>query len=178
MTGDPSYLTKYDHMPIPADMARTKLIAVGEFEFGIQFRELRDDTVAEQKLERASGDTRGKVENLDDVGVAIHVFYTDVDRCVEVLRFDCFHDEPHYHYVNWDTKRNDIVWLDPTAMGDCLQWSLQTIATRLQPMVDHALGAGHGLEIDQQELDKKLPQIAAAAYAAASGQYLDRENKQ
>jgi len=177
MTGEPSFLTRYNRMPIPADMAHTKLIGVGQFEIGIQFRELRDDIVARQNLERAKGDTRGKVENLDDVGVAIHVFYVSDDKLTEVLRFDCFNDEPHYHYVNWAAKRNDIVWLDPTAMGDSLQWSIHAIATRLQPMVDFALGEDHALVVDQKQLDQKLPLIAAAAYAAASGASLDRDTQ-
>lgn len=164
-----SYLTYYDQMPIPADLERTLIIPLGDVAVGIQFRELRDDIVAQQNLEKASGATRGKVENLDDVGVALHVFDCRNNTRVEILRFDCFDDEPHYHYVNWDDRRNEVAWLDPVVVGDPLLWSLRTLATRLPVMIEYALGADHGIVVDQKHLDTKLPEIAAAAHAARVG---------
>ena len=63
---------------------------------------------------------------LSDQGVCIHVL-GDVseDDEHELLRFDCFDHEPHYHYG--PQKRNERLMLDKTTAGDSLDWTLQQI---------------------------------------------------
>ncbi len=161
-----SYLTYYDQMPIPVNIKLTHFISLGELEVGIQFRELRDDIVAQNTLEKAKGDTRGKVENLDDIGVALHIFYQRKGERVEVLRFDCFDKEPHYHYINWDERRNEVAWIDPITTADALTWCLEVIANRLPSMLDYALGPNHAITIDQTLIDRQLSTIATTAHRA------------
>ena len=71
---------------------------------------------------------------LSDQGVCIHVL-GDVseDDEHELLRFDCFDHEPHYHYG--PQKRNERLVLDKTTAGDSLDWTLQQIRSRLPEMI-------------------------------------------
>src|SRR5436305_12427499 len=59
-----------------ADPAQTTYITAGALRFGIEYRRLQNDQ-----------------------GICIHVFAGPDDRQDEVLRFDCFEREPHYHYA-------------------------------------------------------------------------------
>jgi hypothetical protein len=74
---------------------------------------------------------------LNDQGVCIHVLgdVSDDDEH-ELLRFDCFDHEPHYHYG--PQKRNQRLMLDKTTAGDSLDWTLQQIRDRLPDMIDRA----------------------------------------
>ena len=74
---------------------------------------------------------------LSDQGVCIHVL-GDVseDEEHELLRFDCFDHEPHYHYG--PQKRNERLMLDKTTAGDSLDWTLQQIRSRLPEMIGRA----------------------------------------
>ena len=74
---------------------------------------------------------------LSDQGVCIHVL-GDVseDDEHELLRFDCFDHEPHYHYG--PQKRNERLMLDKTTAGDSLDWTLQQIRSRLPEMIGRA----------------------------------------
>jgi hypothetical protein len=58
-----------------------------------------------------------------DGGVALHVFATDM---TELLRFDCFTEEPHYHYIFPDRPQR-VVAFDVAAHGDMIDWILGTV---------------------------------------------------
>ena len=90
------------------------IIGDGSIKFGIEYRDL-----------------------LHDQGVCIHVL-GDVseDDEHELLRFDCFDHEPHYHYG--PQKRNQRLMLDKTTEGDSLDWTLQQIKDRLPEMIERA----------------------------------------
>ena len=76
-------------------MARERgdvIIGDGNIKFGLEYRDL-----------------------LNDQGVCLHAL-GDVDgEEVELLRFDCFDHEPHYHYG--PEKRNTRLMLDKTTEG-------------------------------------------------------------
>lgn len=90
------------------------IIGDGSIKFGIEYRDL-----------------------LHDQGVCIHVL-GDVseDDEHELLRFDCFDHEPHYHYG--PQKRNQRLMLDKTTEGDSLDWTIQQIRERLPDMIERA----------------------------------------
>jgi hypothetical protein len=160
------YITYYDQMPIPAVEENTEIYSAGSIAIGVQFRVLTDERIAGLELETASGGERGKVIDLDDQGVALHVFTVDGSERTECLRFDCFDDDPHYHFVNWGKMRNEMVHLDPVAHGDGLTWALKTIKERLPQMIDRALGQGAGAKIDLSAVEKILPLVTEAAFRA------------
>ena len=90
------------------------IIGEGSIKFGIEYRDL-----------------------LHDQGVCIHVLGDVSDgEEHELLRFDCFDHEPHYHYG--PQKRNERLMLDKTTAGDSLDWTVQQIRDRLPEMVQRA----------------------------------------
>ena len=122
-------------------MARERgdvIIGEGAIKFGLEYRDL-----------------------LSDQGVCIHAL-GDVDgEEVELLRFDCFDHEPHYHYG--PEKRNTRLMLDKTTEGDPLDWTLTQLNERLPEMVRRAgydeLAAG----IDMEGLRGTLDETVATA---------------
>lgn len=162
------HITRYDKMPIPAIDARTRYFDAGVIRIGVEYRVLTDELVAaiRETLQAAGGDERGKLENLEDSGVSLHVFgrLHGVER--EYLRFDCFVEEPHYHYVDWARQSNEVLHIDPVAAGDPLTWALERVRYRLPQMLVRA-GAGEVAEnIDHRQLEAVMPRVMEAAFAA------------
>ena len=69
----------------------------------------------------------------DDRGPSIRVMASVGDEEVQVLRFDCFDNDPHYHYD--PTGSNRMFHLDPLTMGDAVAFTLDQLATNTRAMV-------------------------------------------
>ncbi len=162
----PTHITRYSVMPIPPVGAQTEYVEAGALTFGIEYRLLTDAISAASKLAKASGADRGSQRELDDRGVAIHVYGVQDGERLEFLRFDCFDEDPHYHYVSWRERSNEMLHLDPIADGDPLAWALERIRTRLPQMLTRAGAPDVAAEIDQAAIDEALPRIAEATYRA------------
>lgn len=162
------FITRYDRMPIPPDDGRTQYFDAGAIRIGVEFRILTDELVAEirHSLQSADGHTAGQLENLDDAGVSLHVFAAPGRPDQEVLRFDCFMEDPHYHYVNWAAKSNEMIHIDPIADGDPLTWALERLRTRLPQMLARAGEGELARRVDMAELERVLPRVTDAAYRA------------
>lgn len=160
------HITRYDKMPIPPIEAHTEYFAAGIIRIGVEFRVLNDAAVAAIRatLESAQGAETGRLENLDDSGVSLHVFDGEGDAAREHLRFDCFVEEPHYHYVGWARKTNEVLQIDPVADGDPLAWALERIRTRLPQMLVRAGAPEIAARVDPRALEAVFPRIAEAAY--------------
>ena len=79
---------------------------------------------------------RFRQELMDDQGLCIQVL-SDIDGDdVEILRFDCFDNRPHYHYG--PQKANERLFLDPTTAGNPIGWTLKQLRTRLPEMLKRA----------------------------------------
>ena len=79
---------------------------------------------------------RYRQEIMDDQGVSIQVM-SDIDgKEVEILRFDCFDQHPHYHYGL--AKKNERLFLDKTTAGNPIGWTMTQLRTRLPEMVRRA----------------------------------------
>ena len=123
-----------------ADPATTVYLSAGVLRFGIEYRRLQNDQ-----------------------GICIHVFCGPDDQQDEVLRFDCFERQPHYHYA-W-SKNDHYVPLDTAAEGDPLQWTLTHLRTRLPAMLIRADAPDLARALDQRDIDAVLPKIAGWADA-------------
>jgi hypothetical protein len=123
-----------------ADPVQTVYIPAGMLRFGIEYRRLQNDQ-----------------------GICIHVFGGPDDQQDEVLRFDCFERQPHYHYA-W-SKHDQYVPLDTAAEGDPVQWTLARLRTRLPAMLIRADAADLARVLDQRDIEAALPQIAGWADA-------------
>ncbi len=160
-----SHITRYDVMPIPPIEEHTEYFAAGTITFGVEYRLLTDAIAAASPVEAASGSDRG-AESFDDRGVSVHVFSDGDGERLEYLRFDCFDEDPHYHYISWTERSNEMLHIDPIADGDPLAWALERIRTRLAQMLERAGAAGVARRVDPGEIEKVLPRVAEAAYRA------------
>ena len=160
------HITRYSVMPIPSNEAHTTSFQIGAIRVGVEYRRLTDAVAAAAQLEVADGDARGQTTGLDDRGVSIHVYGNQDGEEREFLRFDCFLEDPHYHYVSWRDKANEMIHLDPVADGDPLAWALERIRTRLPQMLARAGASDVAERVDLQAMEEALPRITQAAFRA------------
>jgi hypothetical protein len=157
------HVTHYTIMPIPPVEEHTRYFDAGSLAIGVEYR-LLNDAIAARHVDGEAPDMQG-VGALDDRGVSLHVFATHPDgQRLEHLRFDCFDEDPHYHYIDLRAQANDMLHLDPIADGDPLAWALERIRTRLPQMLERA-GAGD-VPVDAVALEAILPRVSEAAYRA------------
>lgn len=161
-----SHITRYSLMPIPPIEAHTHWFEAGNLRIGVEYRLLNDAIAAAAQLEAATGDVPGVETNgpIDDRGVSLHVVARQDGEDRELLRFDCFQEDPHYHYVSWRAKSNEMVHLDPVADGDPLTWALDRLRARLLPMLIRADAADVAKKVDVPAVDALLPRIAETAF--------------
>ena len=71
-----------------------------------------------------------------DGGPTIRVHASVGGNDVELLRFDCFRDRPHYHY---HPSGENVQWrIDPTLVPDSLGWTLARLREDLDAMIVQA----------------------------------------
>jgi len=95
-----------------------------------------------------------------DRGPAIRVWGDVGGRPVQLLRFDCFENSPHYHYD--PDGKNDHRNLDKSEVSDPLAWSLEQIRTHLPEMVADAGQPELARRLDMEAIATAIPQIEAA----------------
>lgn len=159
------HITRYDLMPIPPVPSQTEYFEAGAVTFGVEYRLLDDAIAAASDVEGAGGaDSAG---SFDDRGVSVHVFGSkEGEEALEVLRFDCFDEDPHYHYVSWAEKSNEMIHIDPVADGDPLTWALERIRTRLPQMLERAGAPEVAARVDLRRVEETLPKVSEAAWRA------------
>ena len=159
-------VTHYDLMPIPPIETHTQFFEAGSVVIGVEYRLLDDAIAAASNLTRADGAETGTSEKIDDRGVSIHVYAVENDEQWEQLRFDCFEEDPHYHYVSWKEQTNQMIHMDCTAVGDPVDWALNCIRTRLPQMLRHTGAHEAADQFDPLALQAIIPRVAEAAYRA------------
>lgn len=171
-------VTKYDIMPIPPVAAQSQRFEMGPVSVWVEYR-LLDDVIA--AAHTVTENYAGDISGIDDRGVSLHVFGPPVSgsepamnkKEIEYLRFDCFEEDPHYHYVSYERQTNEMVHLDAVAHGDPLEWALDCVRTRLPQMLQRAGAAKLASLIDLKVVEEVLPKVAAAAYQARFAQHDD-----
>jgi hypothetical protein len=162
-------VTRYDRMPIPPTPERTEWFEAGAIAIGVEYRLLDDAIAAAAQTESAvghAGSAAAAATGLDDRGVSLHVCEAGQGARGERLRFDCFREDPHYHYVSFGERFNHMLHLDAAAEGDPLAWALERIRTRLPQMLERAGAPELAARVDARALERVLPRVAAAAYRA------------
>jgi hypothetical protein len=97
------------------------------------------DLIADRQVTHPD-EVREENPQFDDFGASLHIM--SAADGVEHLRFDCFDNEPHYHYIRPSQQMNVIVRLDHVAEGDAIDWTISRLRERLPEMLDHAGDAG------------------------------------
>jgi 3-oxoacyl-(acyl-carrier-protein) synthase len=145
---------------IPVDWDVTRMIPAGVLELGLEFRNLDEDAIR-QAFPDAQRDPDHPVES--DSGFSIHVF--EASTRVERLRFDCFHHDPHYHYLG-PGERNFSVAFDRAANGDMFQWTLGVLGAHVETML--AETGASDLSVEATEFHAALGELEAMAQALAA----------
>ena len=87
----------------------------------------------------------------------------------EYLRFDCFDDAPHYHYLDPHAPRNVVVEYDAAANGPMLEWVLHTaLCTRVVDMLRYAGADRLAACIDPSVIARIVPTLAEEAGRAVA----------
>ena len=159
-------VTHYDLMPIPPIDAQTQFFEAGPIVIGVEYRLLDDAIAAASELAAAQGSQVSAATGINDRGVSLHVYAVEGSERLEHLRFDCFEEDPHYHYVSWEDRTNQMVHIDVTAVGDPVDWALDCIGTRLPQMLERAGAAEAVKQLDLIALQALLPRVTEAAYRA------------
>lgn len=121
---------RFDVLPIPMVRERCVAVDAGPVQLVVEFRELTNAII--------DATYRGTVEApvaFDDAGASLHVCGT-ADG-LEHLRFDCFDDEPHYHYLDHSAGANTVVRIDEIAVGDPIEFALNCVEHHLAGMLRH-----------------------------------------
>ena len=127
----------YSMMPIPAIQEHCIALDAGPITLVVESRQLTDELARENIAPEISEAVDARAElGLDDYGATLHVNGT-VDG-LEHLRFDCFENEPHYHYVRNADGGNLICRIDQHAEGDPIDWTLNRLRERLPEMLEFA----------------------------------------
>lgn len=150
--------------PIEANMQRFE---AGAITIGVEYRVLTDEIVGALGL--ADTARSNDYVGLDDNGVSVHVFAKTAEGNLERLRFDCFQDDPHYHYFPSSGETLDIVHLDPAMVGDPLAWVLDRIRARLPQLLQRAGVANAAQLVDPQRMEAILPLVTEAAFRSRYG---------
>ncbi|MAJ59784.1 MAG: hypothetical protein CBC48_07400 [bacterium TMED88] len=159
-------VTHYDLMPIPPIEAQTRFFKANPIVIGVEYRLLDEEIAASSETATARGSDMGPGAGMDDRGVSLHVYAVEGGEKLEHLRFDCFDEDPHYHYVSWKDRTNQMVHIDVAAVGDPVDWALDCIGTRLPQMLDRAGAEETVKKLDLIALQTILPRVTEAAYQA------------
>jgi len=98
----------------------------------------------------------------EDHGMSIEV-YAESDLDTQLLRFDCFHDDPHYHVPPSAPGQLNI---DKEKHGDGLNWSLEKIRDSVVPLIKQAGFTDVAQNLDQAIFSSEWEKIKQACEAA------------
>ncbi|CAJ1500457.1 DUF7700 domain-containing protein [[Mycobacterium] burgundiense] len=152
--------TTYDVDPLPLVEDDTTFFPAGVVTIGVEFRRVDAET-----LKAGFGEELVSKENptIEDSGVSLHVVGTQDNR--EYLRFDCFVEDAHYHYINWGVGQT-VVPFDRAAGGDMLTWALDAIAHRLDAMLSFAGADDLAGSVDMEIVRTAVAEVAPVAREA------------
>ena len=153
-------------LPVPAFLQNTARFAAGPVTIGVEYRVLDEAMI----LDYYGPDARAKFPNgapagmgavINEDGLSLHVFGTADGH--EYVRFDCFDDAPHYHYLDPASSRNVVHDYDAVAHGPIVDWALYALRTRLAEMLTHAGATEIAAALDVVALADVLPAVEAEA---------------
>lgn len=92
-----------------------------------------------------------------DGGPSVRVYGKTDGENIQLLRFDCFRKDPHYHYD--PSGKNDQRSLDKTSVPDSVAWTIEQLGHNLVEMI-HTAGYGSVAEqVDQAAVIQVLPEV-------------------
>ena len=125
----------------------TDIFEAGNIRFGLEMRK------------QAGGDGGLAIHVLADLaGTPGRVFTEET----ELLAFDCFREDPHYHYG--PRNKNHRIFFDKTLVPDTLGWTLEQFKSKkLAAMIERAGYPGVAADLDQHLIDSIMPEMEKRA---------------
>ncbi len=148
----------YDVMPIPMVAEHCIEIPAGPLTFVVESRNLSDEAINANALDRGRPDQTFDT-GIDDGGACVHVL--DAADRLEWLRFDCFDNEPHYHYVRHHDRTNQVVRFDQFAEGEPQAWTLERLTNHLPAMLRYAGADSLAMSVGAADLSAPVAEVAA-----------------
>ena len=131
----------------------TDIIEAGNIRFGLEMRR------------QASGDGGLAIHVLSELAGNTGRVFTEE---TELLAFDCFRDDPHYHYG--PRNKNHRIFWDKTLVPDPLGWCLDQFKTgKLKAMLERAGYPGVAADLDEDLLAAVLPKVEARGREMEAG---------
>jgi hypothetical protein len=134
---------RYEQLPIPMVPEHCIPVDAGAVQLVVESRQLTNEILRDTYGAEAEPDIA-----FDDYGATLHVCGT-ADG-LEYLRFDCFENEPHYHYIEPAAGANTVVRIDELAVGDPIEFSLACVEHHLPDMLGHCGAAGLAGDVSAQ----------------------------
>ena len=92
-----------------------------------------------------------------DGGPSVRVYGAADGENTQLLRFDCFRKDPHYHYD--PSGKNDQRSLDKTSVPDSVAWTIEQLGQNLVEMIHTAGYASVAEQVDQAAVAQILPEV-------------------
>ena len=110
-----------------------------------------------------------RAEIMNDQGLCLQV-YSEIDgHDTEILRFDCFDQDPHYHYG--PENHNVRLHLDKTTAGNPLGWTIGNLRNNLSTMVRRSGYDALADQLESHPVDSAtLDEAEATAREMSNGQ--------
>jgi hypothetical protein len=147
---------------IPAIPEQTTPVHAGRLVVGVEYRVLDDAVMSasytpdQMRVINESKPAKGFAEE----GVSLHI--TDGLTGEEVIRFDCFADDPHYHYLA-DKDWQFVIAFDSHAGGDFYDFAIAALRHRLPGMLRFADAAELADEVAGLDMDAVADEVDRTA---------------
>ena len=93
----------------------------------------------------------------EDGGPTVRVFGKSDGENIQLLRFDCFRKNPHYHYD--PSGKNDHRKLDKETVPDSIAWTIEQLGKHLAEMINTAGYTRVADQVDQAAVKEILPEV-------------------
>lgn len=170
---------RFHLLPIPPIEEHLTRVPAGPLTLGVEYRVFNDETAwawfgredEDPAVVEAVKAQEAELGGFDDEGVSVHVFETSTGH--EILRFDCFRNDPHYHYISNDAPYVDMIHFDPVVSGDMLAWTLEQLDRHTPAMLREAGKTELAEQVDERLLADALVTVRELAtrgrHPAAAG---------
>lgn len=92
-----------------------------------------------------------------DGGPSVRVYGEAAGENIQLLRFDCFRNEPHYHYD--PSGKNEHLHLDKASVPDPIAWTIEKLGNDLAAMIRTAGYRDIAYRVDQAAVARVLPEV-------------------
>ena len=120
--------------------------------------------MAEQGLTIGVGELRFNVRysntRTGDRGPSLRIYGDVEDKPVQLLRFDCFEGQPHFHYD--PEGKNNQLRMDKTKVSDPITWSMDYLRGNVASLVRIAGYSALADQLDGAALNAALPTVEKA----------------